>query len=49
MKSAQLLIKTVRSNKSVLRISLSEILMAHATRRKEHEAKIPFKISACGR
>jgi len=34
IKAAQLLIKTVRSNKSVLRINLSKVVMAHAVRKK---------------
>jgi hypothetical protein len=34
MKAAQLLINKDRSNKSVLRIILSKVVMAHAVRRK---------------
>jgi hypothetical protein len=34
MQSAQLLIKTGRSDKSVPRINLSKVVMAHAIRRK---------------
>jgi hypothetical protein len=34
MQAAQLLIKTVRSDKSVLRINLSKAVMAHAIRTK---------------
>jgi len=33
MQAAQFLIKTVRSDKTVLRINLSKVLMAHAIRR----------------
>jgi hypothetical protein len=33
MQATQLLIKTVRSDKSVLRINLSKVLMAHAIKR----------------
>jgi hypothetical protein len=34
MQAAQFLIITVRSDKSLLRINLSKVLMAHAIRRK---------------
>ena len=42
MQAAKLIIKTVRSDKSVLRMNLSSGEMAILSEEKEHEAKILF-------